>query len=52
MKAQKDSLLKQYKDIKVKIDTLGKNIVKCGKCGNEIDINETIRKSLRRKMNK
>ncbi|AZV58851.1 DNA repair protein [Clostridium sp. AWRP] len=46
MKAQKDSLLKQYKDIKVKIDNLGKNIVKCGKCGNEIDINETIRKSL------
>lgn len=47
MKAQKDALLKQYKDIKVKIDKLGKNIVKCDKCGNEIDINETIRKNLK-----
>lgn len=50
IKAKKDSLLKQYKDLKKKIENLGKNIVKCYKCGNEIDINDSLRESLKEEL--
>ncbi len=45
-KSEKDSLLMRYKEIKAKIDNMGKNIVICDNCGNEIDLNATIKTNL------
>jgi DNA repair exonuclease SbcCD ATPase subunit len=50
-KAEKDSLLKNFKDIKAKISNLGKNVVTCDNCGNEIDLNATLKASLEKELN-
>ncbi|WP_431602583.1 AAA family ATPase [Clostridium pasteurianum] len=49
-KAEKDSLLKRFKEIKAKISNLGKNVVTCDNCGNEIDLNATLKANLEKEL--
>jgi DNA repair exonuclease SbcCD ATPase subunit len=50
LKLEKDNLLQRYKEIKGKISSLGKNVVTCDNCGNEIDLNSTLKDSLEKEL--
>ena len=50
-KAQKDELLKQYKDKKHKLDNMVAKIVKCENCGNEIDLTKEAKEILQADIN-
>ena len=41
-KQQKDELLKEYKAKKSRVDSFDHEIVKCGRCGNEIDLSKNM----------
>lgn len=48
---EKANLLQRFKEIKAKISNLGKNVVTCDNCGNEIDLNATLKASLEKELN-
>ncbi|AGK98191.1 AAA family ATPase [Clostridium pasteurianum] len=51
LRAEKDSLLKRFRDIEAKTSNIGKNVVTCDNCGNEIDLNATLKVSLEKELN-